>query len=111
MSMLNKMENPHLISLSMKSKSVPSLLLSSESTKKNEDSHNVHKQLKIIDDEINNKNSELLKIQNKLAQIKKKEFLLKKEKYELNEQSLPYSKKQEILENNKIIRKLNLQNI
>ena len=111
MSALNKMENPHLISLSMKSKSVPSLLLSSESNKKNEDSLNVHKKLKIIDDEINNKTSELLKIQNKLTQIKKKQFLIEKEKYELNEHSLPYSKKQEILENNKIIRKLNLQNI
>ena len=77
----------------------------------NIDLSNEYDRLKIIDDEINNKNEELLKIQNKLTKIKKKELLIKKEKYELNEHSLPYNKKQEIIENNKIIQKLNLQNI
>ena len=117
MSLSKKMENAHLISsLSKKSKSVPSLLLLSEPNNniKNNINNNLNKEydrLKIIDDEINNKNTELIKIENKLNKIKNKEFLIKKEKYELNELSLPYSKKQEILENNKIIKKLNLQNI
>ena len=117
MSLSKKMENAHLISsLSKKSKSVPSLLLLSEPNNniKNNINNNINKEydrLKIIDDEINNKNTELIKIENKLNKIKNKEFLIKKEKYELNELSLPYNKKQEILENNKIIKKLNLQNI
>ena len=114
MSLSKKMENAHLISsLSKKSKSVPSLLLLSEPNN-NINNNNLNKEydrLKIIDDEINNKNTELIKIENKLNKIKNKEFLIKKEKYELNELSLPYNKKQEILENNKIIKKLNLQNI
>ena len=113
MSLSKKMENAHLISsLSKKSKSVPSLLLLSEPN--NNINNNLNKEydrLKIIDDEINNKNTELIKIENKLNKIKNEEFLIKKEKYELNELSLPYNKKQEILENNKIIKKLNLQNI
>ena len=114
MSVSEKMENANLISLSKKSKSVPSLLLLSEPNNINNINNNLsseYDRLKIIDDEINNKNAELVKIQNKLTKIKKKEFLIKKEKYELNEHSLPYDKKQEILENNKIIKKLNLQNV
>ena len=110
MSESKKMENAHFIPLSEKSRSVPSLLLS-ESSNINNNLSNEYDRLKIIDDEINNKNTELIKIQKKLTKIKKKEFLIKKEKYELNEHSLPYTKKQEIIENNKIIKKLNLQNI
>ena len=110
MSDLNKMENPKLISLSSKSKSVPSLLLSESKNTKN-NFNNPYKRLKLIENEISNKNSELIKIQNKISQIKNKEILIEKEKYELKENSLPFSKKQEILEDNKIKSKLNLQNI
>ena len=107
---LNKMEYPKLISLSSKSKSVPSLLLSESKNTKN-NFNNPYKRLKLIENEISNKNSELIKIQNKISQIKNKEILIEKEKYELKENSLPFSKKQEIIEDNKIKSKLNLQNI
>ena len=110
MSDLNKMEYPKLISLSSKSKSVPSLLLSESKNTKN-NFNNPYKRLKLIENEISNKNSELIKIQNKISQIKNKEILIEKEKYELKENSLPFSKKQEIIEDNKIKSKLNLQNI
>ena len=78
MSDLNKMENPKLISLSSKSKSVPSLLLSESKNTKN-NFNNPYKRLKLIENEISNKNSELIKIQNKISQIKNKEILIEKE--------------------------------
>ena len=120
MSELNKMENPNLLSSSSKSKSVPSLLLSTSknSNKNNNDIskdinskyNNPFERIKIIDDIISTKNSELRKIKYKLAEIKLKEKLIEKEKYESKDSSLPFIKKQEIIEDNKIKNKLNIQN-
>ena len=52
----------------------------------------------------------LKKIKQKLAEIKLKEKLIEKEKFESKESSLPFMKKQEIIEDNKIKNKLNMQN-
>ena len=116
MSELNKMETPNI--LSSKTKSVPSLFLSKQKNTNNEISkeinsniNNPYERLKLIDEIISNKNSELIKIKSKLTAIEKKEKLIEKEKYETNETSLPYNKRQELLEINKIKGKLNLQNI
>ena len=106
MSELNKMENSNILPSVSKSNSVPSLLLST-SQKKNT---NPKDRIKIIDEIINVRNSELKKIKHKLAEIKLKEKLIEKEKYESKEETLPFTKKQEILEDNKIKNKLNLQN-
>ena len=106
MSDLNKMENPNILSSVSKSKSVPSLLLSSSQKAYN----NPKERIKIINEIINTKNSELKKIKQKLAEIKLKEKLIEKEKFESKESSLPFMKKQEIIEDNKIKNKLNMQN-
>ena len=106
MSELNKMENPNILPSVSKSNSVPSLLLST-SQKTNT---NPKDRIKIIDEIINARNSELKKIKHKLAEIKLKEKLIEKEKYESKEETLPFNKKQEMLEDNKIKNKLNLQN-
>ena len=106
MSDLNKMENHNILPSVSKSNSVPSLLLST-SQKINT---NPKERIKIIDEIINARNSELKKIKHKLAEIKLKEKLIEKEKYESKEETLPFNKKQEILEDNKIKNKLNLQN-
>ena len=115
MSELNKMENPNLLSPSSKSKSVPSLFLSASKNSNlnnNElyNSNNPYERIRIIDEIISNKNSELRKIKYKLAEIKLKEKLIEKEKYESKDSSLPFEKKQEMIEDNKIKSKLNLQN-
>jgi len=116
MSELNKMETPTI--LSSKTKSVPSIFLLKNKTINNEiskeinsNTNNPYERLKLIDEIISTKNSELIKIKSKLTAIEKKEKLIEKEKYEINEESLPYAKKQELLEINKIKGKLNLQNI
>ena len=76
MSELNTLENPNIYTFTSKQKSVPSLLLSS-STKQNQientsNSNNLYNRLKLIETIINNKNLELIKIKNKLTEIKKK---------------------------------------
>ena len=76
MSELNTLENPNIYTFASKQKSVPSLLLSS-STKPNQientsNSNNLYNRLKLIETIINNKNLELIKIKNKLTEIKKK---------------------------------------
>ena len=115
MSILNKMENPLLLSFPSKSKSVPSLLLSPSQSSQNKNkikvSSSPYERLKSIEETINNKNTELIKIKYKLAEIKLKEKLIEKGKYETIEESLPFYKRQEILEDNKIKDKLNKQNI
>ena len=115
MSELNTLENPNIYTFASKQKSVPSLLLSS-STKQNQientsNSNNLYNRLKLIETIINNKNLELIKIKNKLTEIKKKEKQIENEEYKSNETILTYTKKQEIKEDNKIKGKLNLQNI
>ncbi len=106
MSDLNKMENLNILSSVSKSNSVPSLLLSSSQKAYN----NPKERIKIINEIINTKNSELKKIKQKLAEIKLKEKLIEKEKFESKESSLPFMKKQEIIEDNRIKNKLNMQN-
>ena len=79
MSSQDKMEkqNQNKLSISSKSKSVPSLLLLSQNEKeisKNSIGRppNPYDRLKSIEEVINSKYDELIKIKNKLAKIKKK---------------------------------------
>ena len=118
MSSQDKMEkqNQNKLSISSKSKSVPSLLLLSQNEKEISKNSigsppNPYDRLKSIEEVINSKYDELIKIKNKLAKIKIKEKLIEKEKFESIEESLPLIKKQEIIEDNKIKNKLNIQNI
>ena len=118
MSSQDKMEkqNQNKLSISSKSKSVPSLLLLSQNEKEISKNSmgsppNPYVRLKSIEEVINSKYDELTKIKNKLAKIKIKEKLIEKEKFESIEESLPLIKKQEIIEDNKIKKKLNIQNI
>ena len=118
MSSQDKMEkqNQNKLSKSSKSKSVPSLLLLSQNEKEISKNSigsppNPYDRLKSIEEVINSKYDELIKIKNKLAKIKIKEKLIEKEKFESIEESLPLIKKQEIIEDNKIKNKLNIQNI
>ena len=118
MSSQDKMEkqNQNKLSISSKSKSVPSLLLLSQNEKEISKNSmgsppNPYDRLKSIEEVINSKYDELTKIKNKLAKIKIKEKLIEKEKFESIEESLPLIKKQEIIEDNKIKKKLNIQNI
>ena len=118
MSSQDKMEkqNQNKLSKSSKSKSVPSLFLLSQNEKEISKNSigsppNPYDRLKSIEEVINSKYDELIKIKNKLAKIKIKEKLIEKEKFESIEESLPLIKKQEIIEDNKIKNKLNIQNI
>ena len=123
MSSKNKMEKQkqNILSISSKSKSVPSLLLSlSKKPSDNEKeisknpmdiSPNPYTRLKSIEEIINSKYDELTTIKKKLDKIKLKEKLIEKEKFETIKESLPFVKKQEIVEDNKIKDKLNIQNI
>jgi len=123
MSSQNKMEKQkqNILSLTSKSKSVPSLLLSlSKKPSDNEKeisknpmdiSPNPYTRLKSIEEIINSKYDELTTIKKKLDKIKLKEKLIEKEKFETIKESLPFVKKQEIVEDNKIKDKLNIQNI
>ena len=119
MSELAKMENPNILYSSPKSKSVPSLLLSSSNQNKKDisktinstiNTNNPFERLRLIEETISNRNSELKKIKYKLAEIKLREKLIEKGKYALSEESLPLMKKQEIMEDNKIKSKLTIQN-
>ena len=119
MSELAKMENPNILYSSPKSKSVPSLLLSSSNKNKKDisktinstiNTNNPFERLRLIEETISNRNSELKKIKYKLAEIKLREKLIEKGKYALSEESLPLMKKQEIMEDNKIKSKLTIQN-
>ena len=119
MSELAKMENPNILYSSPKSKSVPSLLLSSSNLNKKDisktinstkNTNNPFERLRLIEETISNRNSELKKIKYKLAEIKLREKLIEKGKYALSEESLPLMKKQEIMEDNKIKSKLTIQN-
>ena len=123
MSSQNKMEKQkqNILSLTSKSKSVPSLLLSlSKKPSDNEKeisknpmdiSPNPYTRLKSIEEIINSKYDELTTIKKKLDKIKLKEKLIEKEKFKSIKESLPFVKKQEINEDNKIKDKLNIQNI
>ena len=121
MSSITGQENPGIFSQKEQLNLIPSQsLFSSPKQKKNEDffltyenlynktsdkkenNNNPYERLKIIEEIINNKNDELNNISNKLEKIDKIHKNIQK--------PLTYSKKQEIIEDNKIKEILNLKN-
>ena len=122
MNVLDINENKkQILSTKAASKSVPSLLLSLSpknnhknpeiSKNINSEINNPYERLKLIQEKIDNKNTELKKIKNKIIDIEHKEKIIEQRKNELKQESLPLLERFKLFEDNKLKKKLNLQNI
>ena len=122
MNVLDINENKkQILSTKAASKSVPSLLLSLSpknnhknpeiSKNINSEINNPYERLKLIQEKIDNKNTELKKIKNKIIDIEHKEKIIEQRKNELKQESLPLLERFKLFEDNKLKNKLNLQNI
>ena len=122
MNVLDINENKkQILSTKAASKSVPSLLLSLSpknnhknpeiSKNINSEINNPYERLKLIQEKIDNKNTELKKIKNKIIDIEHKEKIIELRKNELKQESLPLLERFKLFEDNKLKKKLNLQNI
>ena len=122
MNVLDINENKkQILSTKAASKSVPSLLLSLSpknnhknpeiSKNINSEINNPYERLKLIQEKIDNKSTELKKIKNKIIDIEHKEKIIEQRKNELKQASLPLLERFKLFEDNKLKKKLNLQNI